>query len=242
MSKQNEIEILMKDGLNALKKNKNQKALEIFEKVLSKDPENTMAQNNKGVALRKLNRLDEAIQCYNKALKTNPKLTIALLNKARALKVQQKFDLALFIYEDILEIEPEHPFALDESERVKNLLSRRAHIKSEGYEDEALGKEKELLQERRTELLDFFEESKKSIGDSVERIGELYELGSSNEAEEQRNKITEAIISFNDQIFDRILNISEEFVTLDFEEECRELIDNWQEFKESKLEELKNMS
>jgi len=241
LSEKQDVNKLIQDGLAALKKNKNAIALELFDLVLKLSPKNTMAMNNKGVALRKMGRIKEAIDCYNEALKYDPKLSMALLNKARALKVQQKFDLALFTYEDILEIQPEHPLALEESERVRNLLSRRAHLKLEGFEQEALNKEKELLEEQKEELLDFFEESKRSISDSVEKIAELFEMENHIEAEKHRTKISQAIVSFNDQIYNRILTISQEFSTIDFEEECRELIDNWQVFKENKLAELENM-
>ena len=242
MNKSKETEKIIQEGLIALKNNKNQKALELFTKVIQIDPKDTMAWNNKGVSLRKLGRIDEAIECYNEALKIDPNLTMALLNKARALKVQKKFDMALFTYEDILEIQPQHPLAIEESERVRNLLSRRAHYKSEGIEKDRKEKEElNNLEERKAELREFFEESQKSIGDSVERIVEMFSTGSDEEKLQNRDKILSAVISFNDQLQDRIERISGEFSTLDFEEECRESLDNWETFKEQKIEELKKL-
>jgi tetratricopeptide (TPR) repeat protein len=241
MAKSESIKKLLNKGLEALKKNKNEKAIEFFDQVITIDSDNTMAWNNKGVALRKLGKIEDALNCYNKALTIDPNLTRALLNKARALKMQKKFDLALFTYEDILELQPEHPIAEEESERVRNLLSRRAQkIQVEEISQKEI-EEKKIFQERKDELIEFLEESRRSIGDSVEKIEKIFTSGIREEALEHRDRIVNAIESFNEQLFNRIKNISDEFLTLDFEEEMRELIDNWDDFKDSKISELKEM-
>ena len=241
MPKSENIKKLLEDGLGALRKNKNEKAIEYFDRVIAAETENTMAWNNKGVALRKLGKIEDAINCYNKALSIDPDLSLALLNKARALKMQKKFDLALFTYEDILELHPEHLEAVEESERVRNLLSRQVQLTQEVS---VTGKEKEerkLFQERNEELIEFLEESRKSISDSVEKIEEIFTSGIKEEALEHRDRILNALISFNEQLLDRIGHINDEFVTLDFEEEIRELIDKWDAFKDAKIQELKNL-
>jgi len=243
MVKSDNIKKLLEDGLEALKKNKNEKAIEYFDLLLAIESDNTMAWNNKGVALRKLGKIEDAINCYNKALSIDSDLTRALLNKARALKMQKKFDLALFTYEDILELHPEHRVAKEESERVRNLLSRRVQLTQvEASVTEQESKEIKLLQERKEELIEFLEESRKSINDSVDKIEEIFTSGIKEEALEHRDRILNALISFNEQLLDRIGNINDEFVTLDFEEEIRELIDNWDAFKDAKIEELKNLN
>jgi len=243
MSKSENIKKLLEDGLEALRKNKNEKAIEYFDRVIAVESENTMAWNNKGVALRKLGKIEDAINCYNKALSIDPDLSRALLNKARALKMQKKFDLALFTYEDILELHPEHPVAAEESERVRNLLSRQVQLTQ--VEESITKKESEerkLFQERNEELIEFLEESRKSISDSVEKIEEIFTSGIKAEALEPRDRILKALISFNEQLLNRIRNINDEFVTLDFEEEIRELIDIWDAFKDAKIEELKSLN
>lgn len=243
MVKSENIKKLLEDGLEALKKNRNEKAIEYFERVIAVESDNTMAWNNKGVALRKLGKIEDAINCYNKALSIDPDLSRALLNKARALKMQKKFDLALFTYEDILELHPEHHEAIEESERVRNLLSRQVQltqVKESVTQKES--EERKLFNERNEELIEFFEESRKSISDSVEKIEEIFTSGIKEEALEHRDRILNALISFNEQLLNRIRNINDEFVTLDFEEEIRELIDTWNAFKDAKIEELKNLN
>lgn len=233
---------LIQKGLDALSKNKNEKALELFTQALKFEPKNTMAWNNKGVALRKLGKIDEAINCYDKALSISPDSSQTLVNKARAQKILKKFDLALFTYEDILELDPEHQEALEERERVRNLLAKRAQISSKGVDITQLeNKEIELLQERKKDLVDFLEESQLSINDSVQRIMEMFTHGIKEEALDQREKITRAIVSFNSQITERVKAVSEEFSTLDFEKECQEELAVWHSFKDKKLAELQKM-
>lgn len=243
MAKSENIKKLLEDGLEALKKNRNERAIEYFDRVIAVESDNTMAWNNKGVALRKLGKIEDAINCYNKALSIDSDLSRALLNKARALKMQKKFDLALFTYEDILELHPEHREATEESERVRNLLSRQVQLTQvEVSVNEKESEERKLFQERNEELMEFLEESRKSISDSVEKIEEIFTSGIKEEALEHRDRILNALISFNEQLLNRIRNINDEFVTLDFEEEMRELIDKWNAFKDAKIEELKNLN
>ncbi|MHA1124650.1 MAG: tetratricopeptide repeat protein [Candidatus Heimdallarchaeota archaeon] len=242
MESSDEVKKLIQTGLANLKKNRLDEALKNFNQALNKDPNNTMAWNNKGVVLRKQGKIDEALDCYNKALALDPELTRAMLNKARALKVQKKFDLALFSYEEILEIDSEHPIAIVESERVRILLSKRAQLAS--VDKQSKDKEVEenaLLDEKKEELIEFLEESRLSIADSVEGITEMFTHGIKEEAIEQRDKIKQAIVSFNDQMLNRIELMADEFITLDFEEECREMIDAWDDFKNTKIEELQKL-
>lgn len=239
MVSSDEVKKLIQDGLTNLKNNRLDEALKNFNQALNADPKSTMAWNNKGVVLRKQGKIEDALECYNKALSLDPELTRAMLNKARALKVQKKFDLALFSYEEILEIDPEHPIAIAESERVRILLSKRAQMKAENKQT----KDKEfeeiaLLEDKKQELAEFLEESRTSIADNVEGITEMFTHGIKEEAIEQRDKIKQAIISFNDQILNRIELMADEFLTLDFEEECREMIDAWDNFKNIKIDEL----
>lgn len=243
MNDTKDVEELIRNGLEALSINSTQKALDLFSKAIAKDPENTMAWNNKGVALRKMGKIEDAIDCYNKALSISPDLSQALMNKARALRILKKFDLALFTYEEILELDSEHQEAKDESERVRMLLSRQVQISAKSTDKVELEKkEQQLLKERKQELKEFLNESQLSISDSVQRIGEMFVHGIKEEAIDQREKISRAIISFNNQITERVKLITDEFSLLDFEEECREQLDNWQIFKNKMLKELQKMT
>lgn len=241
MTQEKETRKLFEKGLEALNKNQYDKALQHFEKVISSDPNNTMAWNNKGVALRKLGRIEEALESYNKALSIDPELVQALLNKARALKVLKKYDLSLFAYEEALELSPEHNDARKEREKVRLLLSQRAKIESEAEQEEQREEELERAQKRKQDLVSFLEESRRSITDSVEKIEDLFNHGIKAEAEEHRQKIYNAIISFNNQLLDRVDRINDEFVLVDFEEECRSLLQKWSEFKETQLNRLKQL-
>ncbi|MGC9780976.1 MAG: tetratricopeptide repeat protein [Candidatus Heimdallarchaeota archaeon] len=243
MSKSENIKKLLESGLDALKKNKNDKALAFFDRVIEVEPDNTMAWNNKGVALRKIGKLNDALNCYNKALSIDSDLSRALLNKARVLKILKKFDLALFTYEDILELNPEHEEAKEESERVRALLSRRVKISLDDQKKSQKEKEElNLLKERKQELIEFLEESRRSISDSVDKVIEIFTSGIKDEAIEHRDRILNALVSFNEQLQTRINNISDEFTLLDFEEENRNLIDTWYVFKDKKIGELKNLN
>ena len=68
-----EIPALIEKGTRLLEDTKYDEALECFDRVISLDPKNTHAWNQKGVALRSLGRYDEAIECFNKALEIVPK-------------------------------------------------------------------------------------------------------------------------------------------------------------------------
>ncbi len=68
-----EIPALIEKGTRHLEDAKYDEAIECFDRVLSLDPKNTHAWNQKGVALRSLGRYDEAIECFNKALEIVPK-------------------------------------------------------------------------------------------------------------------------------------------------------------------------
>ncbi|NHJ86676.1 MAG: tetratricopeptide repeat protein [Asgard group archaeon] len=236
------IKILIKNGLKALKEGNAESAIKSFDEVIASDNENTIAWNYKGLALRKQGKFEEALKCYNKALEKDNTITLTLLNKARVLKLLKKFDLALFVYEDILELAPEHPIALDESESIKSLVARRAKLSHNEAEMKEQEKEEfELIKERKDELSHFLEESKNSINDSIIRIKEIYTDGIKEEAIEHRDKILEAIDSFNEELINRIKNIADDFYTLDFEEENRELIDSWEDFRDQKETELEEL-
>ncbi|NHJ46227.1 MAG: tetratricopeptide repeat protein [Asgard group archaeon] len=230
---------MLESGLDALKKNKNEKALSIFEQIIKEDPKNTMAWNNKGVALRKLGKLKESIDCYNKVLSMEPNQIQAMLNKAYALKLLNKFDLALFIFEDILELVPDHKIALKESDLLKIIISERPKIP---FDSKPEAKETKLFNERRQELDDFLKESTSSITDNVDRIIDVYNNGIKEEALELRDNILSAIIQFNEQLQDRIKRITAEFSEIDFVEKNRDIIDKWSDFRDEKLTQLKKLT
>ncbi|MFW9924037.1 MAG: hypothetical protein ACFFDW_12195, partial [Candidatus Thorarchaeota archaeon] len=143
-------------------------------------------------------------------------------------------------FNKVIEIEPEHPLALDESEKVRNLLARSIQTKN-NTNDELVQEEKDLLNNRKSELTDFLNDSQNSIADSIEKILDLINQEATKEAVINRDKIIGAIKSFNDQLMERIESIAKDFTTIDFEEECRELLEKWEHFKEIELKRLQSI-
>ena len=241
MNKTNNIKKIMDNGLIALKNNKTDVALDCFNEVLELEPENKIAWTNKGIVLRKMGKLGESLECYNKALEIDPDFSNALMNKARTLKLQKKFDLALFTYEEILELYPDHAEALEESESVRSLLAKNVKVISETDKKKQIDNETMLLKQRKKELSDFLEKSKNNIGASIEKIEKIFNSGIKEEAVEHKNRVLKAIVSFNEQLNDRLKHIAEEFVTIDFKEENRDLIEKWNNFKDQKIKRLQEL-
>ncbi|MBN1330803.1 MAG: tetratricopeptide repeat protein [Candidatus Heimdallarchaeota archaeon] len=228
---------LLEKGLEALQQSKNEEALLIFEQALVFDFENSLLWSYKGIALRKLGKYDEAIECYNKALRIDPTSLKALLNKARTLRIQRKYDLALFVYEEILELQPEHEEAKFESINVKSLLSKQITFSTNNQKQD----EDKLLEERRNELIGFFDNSRQNISDSVDKIEEIFTSGIKEEGLEHRDRILKAIIAFHKQLIEKIRKISAEFQFHDFEEENRDIIDLWDDYKDKMVKKLEGL-
>ena len=58
------------------------KALQFIGAVVSLNPDDAIAQYNKGVALGGLGRIEEALQAYEEAIRLNPDYFEAFVNKA----------------------------------------------------------------------------------------------------------------------------------------------------------------
>jgi len=99
--------ILVHKGMDRVKRNEFEEALEFFDQVLEMNPENADAWNNKGVALYGMGRPEEALICYDRALATDPENREALRNRAFVLRAMARFEEALEAYEKIIYDEPE---------------------------------------------------------------------------------------------------------------------------------------
>lgn len=75
-----------RQGNDMMMKEKNEEALESYDKATNLDPNHIGAWNNKGIALFRLRRYQDAIDCYDKALGINPNHANAWYNKAKALR------------------------------------------------------------------------------------------------------------------------------------------------------------
>jgi len=237
MTESDTVKELLAKGLEAYNKNKFDEALRIFDHALAIESENSLLLYYKGITLRKLEKFEEAIKCYNMSLNFEPTMIKALLNKARTLRMLKKFDLALFTYEEILDLQPENEEAKFESDSVKSMLSKQINLP----DDEQKNDEDQLIIERRNELINFFEGSRQNISDSVDKIEEIYTSGIKEEGIEHRDRILKAIIAFNKQLYERIKRISAEFQFHDFEEENRDVIDMWDDFKDKMVKKLQEL-
>ena len=67
------------------KKGDNHKSLEVAEKALTHDPEDTEILVHKGMMLSKMWYMDDAVECFNRAIELRPELHTAYVMRARAL-------------------------------------------------------------------------------------------------------------------------------------------------------------
>ena len=67
------------------KKGDNRKSLEVAERALEQDPEDTEILIHKGMMLSKMWYMDDAVECFNRAIDLRPELHTAYVMRARAL-------------------------------------------------------------------------------------------------------------------------------------------------------------
>ncbi|HEX3755531.1 MAG TPA: tetratricopeptide repeat protein, partial [Rhizomicrobium sp.] len=106
--------------------------------AISISPDFPDAQNNRGVALRRLNRLAEALKSYDRAITLCPNYGEAWSNRGEALMASQQLDAAIASFERALALAPRHvdtlfncALAYQKKGRfrdAKNLLERIAGI------------------------------------------------------------------------------------------------------------------
>jgi tetratricopeptide (TPR) repeat protein len=95
---------------------KNEEAIAVLDRLLSKNPKLVDAFVNKGFALLKLNRQGEAMACYNQALQLDCDNHQALLNRAGLLHLMGKDEEAKKDLKHLLKLNPQNKY-------VKDLLS-----------------------------------------------------------------------------------------------------------------------
>ena len=117
---QTDEESLMEKAIDAIFDSQFEEAIEYFDKILEKDPQNTKALTNKGVALGSLGRTLEAISQFDKALEIDPNSINALNNKGAALVELGKYDEALLYFDRILVIDPEEQSTINAKKIILN--------------------------------------------------------------------------------------------------------------------------
>ena len=72
MQIQKEISLTVDQGLQYIKNNDYQEAIDAFDKAITLNPKNHVPHNYKGDVLFKLEDYNGSIECYNKAIEIKP--------------------------------------------------------------------------------------------------------------------------------------------------------------------------
>ena len=95
--------VLIHKGMDKVRQGLYDEAIEIYDRVLAMNPENTHAWNNRGVALFSANRSEEALECYNRSIEIDPKNLDALRNRGYVLRSMGRMDEAMKAYEQVMD-------------------------------------------------------------------------------------------------------------------------------------------
>ncbi len=81
-------------------------AIELYDLILSRDPDNVQALLGKGTMYRRLERWPASLESLNRVLEQEPDNLAALHNKAQVFESAMRWDEALSCYDRIVEISP----------------------------------------------------------------------------------------------------------------------------------------
>ena len=149
--------ILLNKGMDKIKREKPEEALEYFDKILEANPQNSDAWNNKGVALFYLGRVEEALKAYDKAMALNPQDLEALRNKGFVLRALGKLDDALAVYQplaasggDPLDMEAEATVlvGLGRLEEALDVMMKAVAINRNEHFEEEIGAIKAAIEQK----------------------------------------------------------------------------------------------
>lgn len=82
-------------------------AIELYDKILSRDPENIQALLGKGTMYRRLEKWPASLESLNKVLELDPDNMAALHNKAEVFENAMKWEEALSCYDEIIRRSPD---------------------------------------------------------------------------------------------------------------------------------------
>ena len=89
------------------------KAVELYQKAITLDPNNTDAITDMGVAYRRLKKPEEAVAAFRRTLSVKPDHALALFNMGIVLKDDlKKPDEAVAAWEKFLEVAGDSPHAV----------------------------------------------------------------------------------------------------------------------------------
>jgi len=102
---------LFENGVNLLKQEKNQEAVDVFTALLKLAPKNPDAFKNRGVAYMKLNRYDEAIDDFERVKQILPDLKGLYSNLGVAWYYKKEYSKAIENYDKEISQSPDNHFA-----------------------------------------------------------------------------------------------------------------------------------
>lgn len=94
--------VLIHKGMDKVRQGLYDEAIEIYDRVLSMNPENTHAWNNRGVALFSAGRSEEALECYDRSIGIDPENLDALRNRGYVLRSMGRMDEAMKAYDRVM--------------------------------------------------------------------------------------------------------------------------------------------
>lgn len=89
-----------------------EKSIELYDRVLKRNPSKMTALNNKGVVLDFTGNHNEAVEYFNKALSSVPENVHVLCNKGIALYKNEKYEESLVCFDSALKLESNYVNAL----------------------------------------------------------------------------------------------------------------------------------
>lgn len=99
------------DGCSLLNNGQFNKAIKIFEEILSSDPQHYESINKIGVAFARQNRLDDALEMFNKCICLKPDFAPAIVNAGNVYKQRSCNDEALSLYMRAIEVDENYYLA-----------------------------------------------------------------------------------------------------------------------------------
>jgi tetratricopeptide (TPR) repeat protein len=96
----------LKLGYQAYDSEKYEQAIPLFNKYLSKYPNNKEVYYYRGLANRRLNNLEYAIADYNKSLELDPNVATVYVSRGYVFAIQKKYDLAIRDYTTAIKLDP----------------------------------------------------------------------------------------------------------------------------------------
>jgi len=130
---------LFENGVNFLKQDKNQEAVDSFTALIEMAPQNPNAYKNRGVAYMKLNRYDAAINDFEQVKKILPDLKGLYSNLGVAWYYKEDYTRAIENYDKEISLSPDNHFA------YFNRAICRAELKEYGASLKDINKTLELM-------------------------------------------------------------------------------------------------